>query len=63
MDMAGNVWEWMENLEEGKYPALRGGSWRNVATDLRCSARDCHHPRSQWSSGGFRVLRGLAPSL
>ncbi|MCP5049194.1 MAG: formylglycine-generating enzyme family protein, partial [bacterium] len=43
MDMAGNVWEWMENYyykDNKDYFALRGGSWFNYTTYLRCSARD-----------------------
>ncbi|NIM14071.1 MAG: SUMF1/EgtB/PvdO family nonheme iron enzyme [Candidatus Aminicenantes bacterium] len=65
MDMAGNAWEWMENLfsKEEKYPALRGGSWGVDGPYLRCSARYGNYPHYQWGSLGFRVLRGLAPSL
>jgi formylglycine-generating enzyme required for sulfatase activity len=65
MDMAGNVWEWMENFfsKEEKYPALHGGSWGYRDTGLRCSARFYHAPHYHWLGSGFRVLRGFASSL
>ncbi|NIM13493.1 MAG: SUMF1/EgtB/PvdO family nonheme iron enzyme [Candidatus Aminicenantes bacterium] len=65
MDMAGNVWEWMENLysKEYKYPALRGGSWGYDGSGLRCSARLYYDPVLYLSLNGFRVLRAFAPSL
>ena len=51
-DMAGNVWEWMDNKynenASGEYiksdRALRGGSWSSNSDDLRCSARGGSHP-------------------
>ena len=61
MDVAGNVWEWMENLYGQKdlpdARALRGGSWGNGASDLQCSARDGDNPDGSWNdSVGFRVV-------
>ncbi|MEI6652989.1 MAG: SUMF1/EgtB/PvdO family nonheme iron enzyme, partial [Chlorobiaceae bacterium] len=56
-DMAGNVWEWMENEHE-KYPssrACRGGSW--YADALRCSSRHVNYPRLLNYVVGFRVIR------
>jgi len=62
MDMAGNVWEWMENYydeDRGSF-ALRGGCWNSNVTDLPCSARSYVRPVDSWSKGiGFRVVRGL----
>ncbi|MCP5049775.1 MAG: SUMF1/EgtB/PvdO family nonheme iron enzyme [bacterium] len=60
MDMAGNVCEWMGNYyhEDKKVAfALRGGSWVDGVTNLRCSARYNNHPRYRWGDYGFRVLR------
>ena len=64
-DMAGNVWEWMENLSGDKdWPsarALRGGSWSYSADYLRCSARNVDNPAYRNGNIGFRVVRpGLA---
>ena len=57
MDMAGNVWEWVENWhEEGKYRSLRGGSWYNVEDALRCSYRYRLVPDNRNYSLGFRVV-------
>ncbi|MGH7492154.1 MAG: formylglycine-generating enzyme family protein [bacterium] len=59
MDMAGNVWEWMENRykKDGNARALRGGSWVSSADDLRCAARSSGLPGGDWSVDGFRVVR------
>jgi formylglycine-generating enzyme required for sulfatase activity len=62
-DMAGNVWEWMENWynESTKSSrALRGGSWNNDTADLRCSSRIYYLPDGGGNLLGFRVVR---PSL
>ncbi len=59
MDMAGNVWEWMENYwdKKGGAPALRGGSWGLHDSLLRCSARGRYHPHDWDLIVGLRVLR------
>jgi formylglycine-generating enzyme required for sulfatase activity len=60
MDMAGNVWEWMEDLYGDKrFPgarSLRGGSWGFNEYFLRCSARVCNVPDNRFDSVGFRVV-------
>jgi len=60
MDMAGNVWEWMENKYGSKdYPesrALRGGAWVLNPQDLRCGARYHDLPGVPWFNDGFRVV-------
>ncbi len=59
MDMAGNVWEWMDNYEdkEKEWLALRGGSWINGYLNLRCSARYIFHPHHWSNYVGFRPFR------
>ena len=62
-DMAGNVWEWMENwyIKSTKSSrALRGGSWINDTGYLRCSSRVLPNPVFWYDYVGFRVVR---PSL
>jgi len=59
MDMAGNVWEWMENWSDKDRDAraLRGGSWSFDRDVLRCDARNRLNPVLNWYSLGFRPLR------
>ncbi len=59
MDVAGNVWEWMDNWHEeytDKARSLRGGSWYGYGSILRCSARLNYFPELRNDGIGFRVV-------
>ena len=64
-DMAGNVWEWMDNHYKTNTSAraLRGGSWDDLPGFLCCSARYYFHPTYKNGSFGFRVVRSTPLAL
>jgi formylglycine-generating enzyme required for sulfatase activity len=70
LDMAGNVWEWVEDAyrpyddqeagaDEGQplERVVRGGSWCYALNDCRTSNRASQDPASRFDSVGFRVAR------
>ncbi|NTW54230.1 MAG: SUMF1/EgtB/PvdO family nonheme iron enzyme [Chlorobaculum sp.] len=64
-DMAGNVWEWIDNRDNKKnnWEALRGGSWNDSPVNLRCLARINVLPDIKSSLHfGFRVVRSVPKS-
>jgi formylglycine-generating enzyme required for sulfatase activity len=71
-DMSGNVWQWCEDIY-GNYPSgtvkdpagatsgstrvLRGGSWSNVARNLRSAVRNDFDPSNRSQDVGLRLVR------
>ena len=74
-DMAGNVWEWVEDCGDlpnyGAAPTgaaecrrrrLRGGSWDDWPVDLRSAVRKRLEPAFRRNDTGFRLVRELNPT-
>ena len=61
-DAAGGMWDWTASWydERCSLRVLRGGSWDNGTTLLRCAIRYRFDPRNRSSNIGFRCARGLS---
>ena len=69
LDMAGNVWEWVndwysdnysgQSSVAGTYRVLRGGSWSDDGSGLRSAFRYRSNPASSSSDIGFRCVRSV----
>jgi formylglycine-generating enzyme required for sulfatase activity len=70
IDMAGNVWEWTDTWYDAypasthrsdrygeKYKVIRGGSWFDNQSLVRCSARNKGEPTFMFSTIGFRCAK------
>jgi formylglycine-generating enzyme required for sulfatase activity len=59
LDQGGNVREWTESADAGKYRIIRGGSWADSANAMLASESDIADPVLEDDKTGFRI--GGAP--
>ena len=59
LDQGGNVREWTESADSGKYRIIRGGSWSDAANAMTASESDIADPVLEDDKTGFRI--GGAP--
>ncbi len=61
-DMAGNVWEWMEESHDELNKYLRGGSWLDDTTQVQPDGTYFVRPDNRSYDIGFRCVSDRAPS-
>jgi serine/threonine-protein kinase len=61
VDAAGGVWDWTDSWSDSRAIArvVRGGSWTNGVTFLRCAMRHAREPGFRGTASGFRPARSL----
>ena len=64
-DAVGGMWVWTASWYDGRRDmrVLRGGSWNNGPSNLRCADRSRNEPTGRSTSFGFRCARGLRAPL
>ena len=68
-DTSGNVWEWCHDLYDpagtnaaSDFHALRGGSWGNLAAQVKTTTRIDNPPDAVRNTVGFRILTATDPN-
>lgn len=62
-DIAGNVWEWINNWYRGDYAILSGGAWNSSSNALKCANNgQSFLPNVRANAIGFRVVRSSPAS-
>jgi formylglycine-generating enzyme required for sulfatase activity len=61
IDAAGNSWDWTDSWFDDRSASrvLRGGSWLNFASYLRCADRNAGEPGHRSPLCGLRCARSL----
>ena len=59
-DMAGNVWEWDEEIVDNDSRGIRGGAFNTVSVGLRSDNRNVNLPAANIMFIGFRVSRSVS---
>ena len=60
LDLAGNVWEWTEQIMTSSR-GLRGGSWASLSSKLESSYRATGNPTGEGNDSGFRIASLATP--
>jgi formylglycine-generating enzyme required for sulfatase activity len=58
--LAGNVWEWVTDLQEDGWRTVRGGSWLDHAWGMRASRALAADPKRATPTTGFRLAMDVS---